>query len=76
MKLFKCTIECDNTCYVETFLIIAIDKKRANLLLTKHEKREITYTQPLQEIEINLNKEKVIPMIGFGESNSDYGFED
>lgn len=75
-KLFQVTIECNNSCYVETLLIIAKDKTEAHKLLCEHEKREVQYKRELKELALDMKKATVIPMVGFGESKSDYGFDD
>lgn len=73
MKIFQATIECNNTCYVETVLVVAENETQADSLLCKHEKRRVTYKNKLEEIELDLKTPHVIPMVGFGENDNDYG---
>ncbi len=76
MKLFQATIECSNSCYVETLLITAKDKKEAHKLLCEHKKREVRYTLELKNLVLNMEKATVIPMVGFGENASNYEGDD
>ena len=75
-KLYKATIECGNSCYVETLLITAKNKEEAHKLLCKHEKREVRYKQELKELVVDMEKATVIPMVGFGENESNYEGDD
>lgn len=75
-KLFQATIECSNSCYVETLLITAKDKTEAHKLLCKHEKREVRYKSELKELALNMEKATVIPMVGFGENDNDNNYDD
>jgi diphthamide synthase subunit DPH2 len=78
MKLFKCTVETyPNNCYVETLLIVAIDKEDAEEQIKDSRSNQdkgsgrinptynIKYTSPLEELNINLNKRGIIK-VGFG----------
>ncbi len=76
MEIFQATIECSNSCYIETYLIVAKDKTEADKLLCMHEKRKVKYTRELQTIKIDLTKPNVIPSIGFGYNSSDNGYDD
>lgn len=75
MKIFKATIEASNSCYVQTVLVIAENKKLAHDQLCKKEKRQVIYKSDLQEIQIDTNNPNVIE-IGFGENDSDYSSDD
>ena len=87
MKLFKCTVEANNSCYVETLLIVADNEKDAENQI-KNSRRdkdkgsgrinptyEIKYTQPLTELKIDLNKKSILE-VGFGCSDDDNSFDD
>jgi hypothetical protein len=76
IKLYQATIECSNSCYVETLLITAKDKKEAHKLLCEHEKRDVRYKRELKELALNMYKATVIPMVGFGENESNYEGDD
>ncbi len=78
MKLFKCTVETyPNNCYVETLLIVAIDKEDAEEQIKNSRRNQdkgsgridpqyyIKYTSPLEELNINLNRRGIIK-VGFG----------
>jgi len=76
MKTFKCTIEANNSCYVQTLLAIAEDEQSAHELICKEEKRtNIKYKDKLKEITIDTQKPIVI-QIGFGENDHDNYFDD
>jgi hypothetical protein len=70
MKVFQATIESNNSCYVETVLVVAENEKQADVILCKHEKRKVKYTQKLMKVKISLTKPHVIPMVGWGENES------
>jgi hypothetical protein len=76
MKLFKCTIVADNSCYVETKIVTAKDEKSADKEICKKAKRKVKYTQPLQEVKIDLLKSKVYDYIGWGRNESLSDFDD
>ena len=87
MKLFKCTIEANNSCYVETLLIVADNEKDAENQIKDSRRNqdkgsgrinptyEIKFTQPLKELKIDLNKKGIIE-VGFGCSDDDNSFDD
>ena len=75
-KLYQATVVASNSCYIETLLIIAKNKKEANEILCKHEKREVEYKEELKELKIDMTKPNVIPYVGWGENESDYGYDD
>jgi len=70
MKIYQATIVTNNSCYIETLLVIAKDKTQAHKQLCKHEEREVKYTRKLKEIEINMTKPNVIEYVGFGNNES------
>lgn len=75
-KLYQATIECSNSCYIETLLIVAKSKDEAHKQLCEHEKRTVRYKRELKELDIDMTKPNVIPYVGFGENESDCGFDD
>lgn len=70
MKIYQTTIECLNSCYIETFLIVATNEEEAHKLLCEYEKRNVEYNGKLKELNIDMTKPNVIPMVGFGRSDS------
>ena len=76
LKIYQATVVSSNSCYVETLLVTAADEKAAHRLLCEHENREVRYTRPLKEIKIDLRVPTVVPYVGWGESESDYGSDD
>ena len=40
MKLFACTVECFNQCYVETFLVVAENAGRVDALMAAEREKE------------------------------------
>lgn len=76
MKLFKATIVSDNSCYVHTLLIIAENEQKAHEQLCEQQKRKVQYKSKLTELNIDMSKPSVIEYVGFGENESDYGWDD
>jgi len=76
MKLYQATIECSNSCYIETLLIIAENEENADKQLCEHKKRKVKYKRKLKELEIDFSKPNVIPSVGFGENESNYEGDD
>lgn len=76
MKLFKCTIVADNSCYLETKLVTANDEKLADKAICKEAKRKVEYTQPLEEVKIDFTKSKVYNYVGWGRNESTSDFYD
>jgi len=81
MKLFKCTIEASNSCYIQTFLVVAKTKEDAHAQIVKSradkydEKPRIVYKQRLEELDIDFSKEAML-QVGFGSNDSDHGWDD
>ena len=78
MKLFQCTIVSQNSCYVQTLLVVAEDKIEADKLIKENQKtfHNLKYTQPLKEITINMDIPNVINYVGWGHNDNDCGFDD
>jgi len=77
MKLYQATIVSKNSCYVHTLLIVAENKEKAHEQLCENQKkRHIWYTKKLKELDIDMNKPQVIEYVGFGHSESDFGYDD
>ena len=76
MKLFKATIVSGNSCYVHTLLIIAEDEKKADEQLCEQQKRKVQYKNKLTELKLDMSKPSVIEYVGFGENESDCGYDD
>jgi hypothetical protein len=77
MKIFKCTIESNNSCYVETLLVVAEAVEQADSLVKENQKNKwVKYTQPLTEIKIDLSKPQVVNYFGWGSSDNDNNFDD
>lgn len=77
LNTYKATVVANNSCYVETVLVIAENEEQANDILCVHEKRKVQYKSKLKEIIIDKTKPNVIGMVGFGENESIGGyFED
>jgi hypothetical protein len=72
MKLYQATIECANSCYVETVLVVANDMEQADEVLCVNQKRKVTYKKKLKELQIDMTKPSVIEHVGFGENESDF----
>ena len=88
LKLFKCTVETyPNNCYVETLLIVAENKEDADKQIKDNRRNqdkgsgrlnpnyEIKYTQPLENLKINLTKKGILE-VGSGHADNDNGFDD
>ena len=75
MNVYQATIISNNSCFVETVLVIAESKDSARKLLAKKKKRTIEYTQPLKKIKIG-SSSKVIEMVGWGNSAGHFRGDD
>ncbi len=72
LKIFQATIMSENTCYLETVLIIDEDEEKAHKSLCRAEKREVRYTRRLKELCIDKTKPNVIQFVGWGPSHGGF----
>ena len=76
MKLYQATIVTNNSCYIETLLIVANDEKEAHDILCTHKKRKVQYTEKIKELVLDMTKSNVIPYVGWGSNDdSDSGLD-
>ena len=77
MKLYQATIVSKNSCYVHTLLVVAENEEMAHDQLCENQgSKHIKYTKKLKELDIDMTKPQVIEYVGFGCSESDYGYDD
>jgi len=76
MKLFQATIIANNSCYLETVLVVAENEEDADKLLCAQQKRKVKYTKKLKELDIDMTKPQVIEYVGWGHTESNYCGED
>lgn len=75
MKIYKCTVEARNSCYLETLLVVAENIKKADILVKENqENKYVVYKQKLAEINVDFTKPQVVNYFGWGD-NSDRGYD-
>lgn len=71
LKIYTATIVANNSCYLETVLVVAESKEKAHDQLCEKKRREVKYTQSLKELDIDFKTPTVIEYAGWGNSDDD-----